>query len=285
MAKIEIPTKLVEGVAATEPGRRWLKALPEVIAVLADRWHLTLSDPFAAELTSAWVAPCESRYGSAVLKLAFPHFEADYELDGLLAWNGGCTVRVLASDASRRALLLERCQPGTFLRAKPMAVQDSVIAGLASELWQTPPPVHIRSLAEMVEAWCVGAERRYAAGATVDTDLALARRGIATLRQLAQAPVAPKLLATDLHAGNVLASSRRPWLVIDPKPHVGDASYDLTQHLMNAKPRLRADAAEPVAHLAKLANVSPERLLRWTFGRLCLEVADLPLARRLADVL
>ena len=30
------------------------------------------------------------------------------------------------------------------------------------------------------------------------------------------------LLCTDLHAGNVLAAQRRPWLVIDPKPYVGD---------------------------------------------------------------
>jgi len=30
------------------------------------------------------------------------------------------------------------------------------------------------------------------------------------------------LLATDLHAGNVLRSERQPWLVIDPKPFVGD---------------------------------------------------------------
>jgi streptomycin 6-kinase len=30
------------------------------------------------------------------------------------------------------------------------------------------------------------------------------------------------LLATDLHAGNVLRAQRQPWLVIDPKPFVGD---------------------------------------------------------------
>jgi streptomycin 6-kinase len=40
------------------------------------------------------------------------------------------------------------------------------------------------------------------------------------------------LLATDLHTGNVLAAQRQPWLMIDPKPYVGDPCYDLGQHLL-----------------------------------------------------
>jgi streptomycin 6-kinase len=30
----------------------------------------------------------------------------------------------------------------------------------------------------------------------------------------------------DLHAGNVLATQREPWLVIDPKPFIGDPAFD-----------------------------------------------------------
>ena len=41
------------------------------------------------------------------------------------------------------------------------------------------------------------------------------------------------LLHTDLHAGNVLAAEREPWLAIDPKPYVGDPAYDVTQHIFN----------------------------------------------------
>ena len=46
------------------------------------------------------------------------------------------------------------------------------------------------------------------------------------------------LLCTDLHAGNVLAAEREPWLVIDPKPDVGDPTYDVLQHLHNCYVRL-----------------------------------------------
>jgi streptomycin 6-kinase len=51
------------------------------------------------------------------------------------------------------------------------------------------------------------------------------------------------LLTTDLHAGNVLAAQREPWLVIDPKPFVGDVAYNATQRLLNCKPRVLANLA------------------------------------------
>lgn len=58
------------------------------------------------------------------------------------------------------------------------------------------------------------------------------------------------LLATDLHAGNVLPSQREPWLVIDPKPFIGDPPYDLVQHLHNCEARFRADPRGMVKRLA-----------------------------------
>lgn len=139
----------------------------------------------------------------------------------------------------------------------------------------------------MVEHWCDGAEERYPAlrNAGQEVNFKLAERGLATLKQLASDPIEPTLLATDLHAGNVISSSRRPWLVIDPKPHVGDASYELTQHLMNIKPRIECDGPDLITNLATLADVDQDRLLKWTFGRLCLEAEDLTLAGNLASVL
>jgi streptomycin 6-kinase len=58
------------------------------------------------------------------------------------------------------------------------------------------------------------------------------------------------LLATDLHAGNVLRAEREPWLVIDPKPFVGDPAYDATQHLFNCGARLRADPEGTISRFA-----------------------------------
>ena len=52
--------------------------------------------------------------GRLVLKLNAPsHVEADTEADALERWEGRGAVRLVARDDARRALLLERCVPGT----------------------------------------------------------------------------------------------------------------------------------------------------------------------------
>ena len=82
------------------------------------------------------------------------------------------------------------------------------------------------------------------------------------------------MLATDLHAGNVLRSRREPWLVIDPKPFVGDAAYDSTQHLFNCDARLRRDPQEMVHRFADLLGADQERVRLWTFARAAADPRD-----------
>ena len=95
------------------------------------------------------------------------------------------------------------------------------------------------------------------------------------------------LLATDLHASNILAAQRGPWRVIDPKPFVGDRTYDATQHLIhNCTERLRADPLNTIKRVADLADLDPARLRLWLFARAAAEPRaswdDFSLARLLA---
>jgi streptomycin 6-kinase len=84
------------------------------------------------------------------------------------------------------------------------------------------------------------------------------------------------LLVTDLHAGNVLAASREPWLVIDPKPYVGDPAYDVLQHLLNDPARLTADPRGFVARVAGLAGLDADRVEAWLLARCVVEAAWWP---------
>ncbi len=52
-------------------------------------------------------------------------------------------------------------------------------------------------------------------------DRELVEEGLRIFQELARGTGEHVLLATDLHAGNVLRARREPWLVIDPKPFVG----------------------------------------------------------------
>ena len=258
---------------------RWLSQLPKIVSDLALRWNLTLATPFEEDLTGAWVAPCMSPDGPSVLKVGFPHFEADHEIDGLRLINGRCAVHLFNGDNELHALQLERCSPGAHLRGEDEEYQRKIICQILQELWQIPPNPSIRPLEVMVKRWSASARDRFS-NITEHRDIIL--KGLDTLESLADDKVTNTLLATDLHAGNVLSSTRRPWLMIDPKPHVGDPCYDLTQHFLNVQSRLDLALIES---MSRSAEVDAERVLRWTFGRLCLDQENHALAVQLSKLL
>ena len=267
---VKIPARVAESARSTPTGAQWLARLPELIETLSRRWSLTVCDPFDHEdVTGGWVAPVALPDGdSAVLKLGIPHMEADHEVHGLRFWDGDPTVRLWDADEDHGAMLLERCQPGTTLRALPEPEQDLVIAGLLRRLWRLPRAPHpFRPLSEMLKHW----SRLTLADAQKWPDAGLVREGLSLFYELPRTAVAEVLLATDLHAGNVLRSERMPWLVIDPKPFVGDPAYDATQHLFNCNERLRADPDRTIRRIADLLGVDHERVRLWTFARAAAE--------------
>jgi streptomycin 6-kinase len=89
-----------------------------------------------------------------------------------------------------------------------------------------------------------------------------------------------------LHAENVLAAEREPWLVIDPKPFIGDPAFDAVQHMLNCDERLAREPIGLTARMASLFGVDPERVRLWLFARCAQEsvgsAAMLELARRIA---
>jgi streptomycin 6-kinase len=98
-------------------------------------------------------------------------------------------------------------------------------------------------------------------------DAGLVREGLRLFEELPRTAPTEVLLATDLHAGNILRAQREPWLVIDPKPFVGDPAYDATQHLFNCEARLRADPDATIGRMADLLGVDRERVRLWAFAR------------------
>jgi streptomycin 6-kinase len=293
MPGLELPSNLVRDVeahAAHRAARRaWLEELPGVVETLARAWSLEVGSPFQPGGAASWVAPARDRAGRAlVLKVGWRHAEAEHEADGLRAWAGRGTVRLVESVVSgaTSALLLEACRPGTVLAAaEPPAVQDRVVAGLLRRLWIAPPPGGpFRPLASMCASWAGAFEERCAAAGAV-LDPGLARAGIELYRELPATAGRTVLLCTDLHAGNVLAAEREPWLVIDPKPYTGDPAYDVLQHMLNHPDRLRADPLAFIRRMAGLLDLDTARLRPWLFARCVIESLDRPDLREVAAAL
>lgn len=275
MSAFELPGNLVEDVQR-DPGaacRTWMAGLPVIVEALARSWSLDLGSPFQPGGTASWVAPARTTVGEhLVLKVGWRHDEAKHEADGLSAWAGRGAVRLV--DAlevdNTSALLLEACEPGTLLsQMLAPQEQDAVVAGLLRR-WIEPPPGHpFRPLQHMRDAWADEFEEEYraAVGDGPQLDPGLARAGLELFRCLPGTAERSVLLCTDLHHENVLAAEREPWLAVDPKPYLGDPTYDPLQHMLNFPGRLVADPDGFVRRMADLLDLDAQRLRQWLFAR------------------
>jgi streptomycin 6-kinase len=270
-----IPDQLAANCGKSPERAAWLARLPALVEECTARWSLQVGPPFCHDrVTCAWVAPATRAEGSAaILKLGMPHMEGEQEIAGLRYWDGDPTVALLASDDECGAMLLERCVPGSALNEIPEPEQDLVIGNLARRLRRRKQPdalAPFRLLSAMLDSWSAEtlAQRRFW------PDEGLVNEGLRLLQTLSAPAEGDSLLATDLHAGNVLSAEREPWLVIDPKPFLGDPAYDIVQHQINCEQRLHHDAIGLVHRMAELAEVDAERLRLWTFARAAAEPRD-----------
>jgi streptomycin 6-kinase len=275
---LSIPANLA--AAAEREGRHgWLDTLPATISDLSRRWKLQVGEPFQPGGATAWAAPTVTTAGQRlVIKLVWPHPEAAHEAHALRLWAGRGAVLVHADEdlGHTLALLVERCHPGVALSSLPEPDQDHVLTGLLRRLWLDPPPNHpFRPLEEMCNQWADQFGTK-TVGRNPLVDPGLARTAMELFRHLPTTSQRTVVLSTDLHAGNVLAAEREPWLAIDPNPYVGDPTYDVLQHMLNCPFRLKPDPVKFINRVAHLAGLEPERTRLWLFARCVQEAPDWP---------
>ena len=268
-----LPQTLRDGVIAwMEDGQDWADSLPALRERCSRRWGLTVGEPFEGGYT-AWVAPAERADGSrCVLKLPYPEEVSRYEGDALLVWDGNGAVRLLERDEESRALLLELLVPGTtlFSVADPEEALGVACAAL-ERLWSRPPgPDHpFATLQDSATNWAGIVERLYDEQGR-PFDVALERASVETFGRLAAYDGDDRVvLHQDFHRGNVVRAEREPWLVIDPKPLVGERAFDarwLLYDLLYREPRSALAPAVLLDRLASELSLDAERLRLWTFA-------------------
>jgi streptomycin 6-kinase len=226
----------------------------------AERWSLTLGDPFvqgAAGYTTRAALPDGT---PVVLKVVDAHRESEHEADALELWDGDGAVRLMARDESGRLLLLERCVPGISLRALDQDTALEVLIGLLPRLWKPAgPPFHTL---EDEASWWVDYLPRTWHG---EHDLLDAALGF--LRELPGSQGEQVLLHQDLHGGNVLAAAREPWLVIDPKPLVGEREFAVAPIVRSSElGERRRDVLHRLDRLTSELGLDRERARGWALA-------------------
>jgi streptomycin 6-kinase len=228
---------------------------------LAEEWQLTLGEPYAAG-AGGYTTRVELRDGTrAVLKIGIPHREAEYEPDALELWDGDGAVRLLGRDDARHAILIERCEPGTYLSSLELDGALDVLIGLLPRLWKSAgEPFH--TLREEAEWWLAYLPSE----ATVDGYLRDA--AIDALRELAPTQGEQVLLHQDLHGENVLAAEREPWLAIDPKPLLGEREFAVAPIVRSFElGHSKRDALHRLDRLTSELGLDRERARGWTIGQ------------------
>jgi len=244
----------------------WLERVPQLLSECAEEWGLRLGEPYPLGAAGYAVRAEHDGGGPAVLKLIFPHREAEHEADALRVWDGDGAVELIAHDGERWAMLLERCEPGTLLAHSDADTALDVLIALLPRLWKRVDS-GFHSLAAEAAVWLdelpVEWER---AGRPFER--ALLDDVVQTLGDLSGSQGEQVLLHQDLHTDNVLAARREPWLVIDPKPLVGEREF-------NAAPIVRdyvlGHSREHVVHrldrLTGELGLDRERALGWTLAQ------------------
>jgi streptomycin 6-kinase len=223
-------------------GAEWLRGLPDLAEACAADWGLTLDEPFGSAYASLAVPAVTADGTRVVLKLNPADRESDHEADALAVWDGDAAARLLAHDPARRALLIERLDPGDPLWTVPDEDEaNRIAAGLLRRLWRPPPEHHpFRRLADDA-AWWAGylVPRFEALGRPFERSLL--DRAVRSAAELSARPPDEVVLHQDLHGGNILRAGREPWLVIDPKPLVGERAFDLASLLRDRRSDLARD--------------------------------------------
>jgi len=254
-----------------DAGRDWLERLPAVGAELVNRWRLRPVGPAYGGGTHALVIPVSLADGAAAV-LKVPVIDDENRLEGaaLRCYGGDGAVRLFDADQGSGALLLERAEPGTPLADHPR--RDHAVDTMCALLGRLRRPVAASHpfplVADLVKRWSTDWPAVYDRfGCPFSHELM--REALTVARRLATPDANDMLVNRDPHLGNALSAQREPWLLIDPKPLVGEPAFDGGYLLLGllgdeATPEIATQFADRVA--AGL-GVAAKRVRAWALTR------------------
>ena len=231
-------------------------------AEVAAGWGVELGAPYALSRYS-YVAPAGP---DAVLKVTWEEDdESDHEADALELWAGDGAVRLLRRDVARRALLMERADPGADISALPEDEATAIAVELGRRLWR-PAGAPFRWIGDHVPAWLDNAETEGAALIPRARDL---YAGLVPGRSV--------LVHGDFHHHNILRHRGR-YISIDAKAMLGEPEFDVPSFLWNPlDSEMTPERTERRIAAFAAAGLDEGRIRAWTVIRgAYLGIADDP---------
>jgi streptomycin 6-kinase len=165
-------------------------------------------------------------------------------------------VKLLAREDERHAMLLERCEPGSFLSTASDPV--GVLVELLPRLWRDGDGFF--SLEAETEIWA-DAIRETPGHRFRDVALGYIDELASTQGELV-------LVNQDLHGENVLAAQLEPWLAIDPKPLAGEREFSVASIVRSSElGHSKRDVLYRLDRLCSELDLDRERAKGWTIAQ------------------
>jgi streptomycin 6-kinase len=258
-------------------GRRWLEGLPGVVGELAERWHLSIGEPYSGGTAAFVVAAVDADGRDVVLKVAMVLDEQDADLHRRsvavhrLAGGRGC-VELLDHDDRHAALLLERLGPNLDALGVPVPQLVDTVAATVRQLWQPRAPgVDLPSGADQA-GWLA----RFIEEAWVELghpcERAVVHRALDLCEQRAAELDlgAAVLVHGDAHGWNTLEAGGGTFKLVDPEGLWSEPEHDLGVLLREYNlPLLDGDTPALVRaraeRLAAACDADAQRIWDWGF--------------------
>jgi streptomycin 6-kinase len=268
----------------------WIENLPELVAGLERDWRITVGRPYDGG-TEAFVAQATLGDGTpAVLKLVIPRTGeyARHEIAVLRLTEGDGCARLLRSDETRGAMLLERLGRPLEQLGLPMRRRHEILCTAARQVWRPAADFGLPTGAEkgrwlidyITATWTeLG---RPCSERTVDHALACADRRVA-----AHDDERAVLVHGDVHQWNALEAPGG-FKLVDPDGLLAEAEYDLGI-VMREDPAelMRGDARERARWLARRCGLDAVAIWEWgvvervSTGLLCTSIGLQPVGREM----
>lgn len=266
-------------------GREWIRDLPQLLEQVCRLWNINVTGDAFEGGTHSYVAPVQRADGTvAILKLPVVDDENVAEATALYHYAGDGAVRLFEFDYESGAMLLEYAAPGTplvwqgsdgppHLEGRPENAEKVAHAcAIYRRLWRVPvggsPYPALPRVSDLLARWAEDFPRRMSKlGTAIPQELV--ERFDALCREFSIADGAEGIVNRDTHLGNIVAAEREAWLLIDPKPLLGERAFDagyLVQIQVESLPD-KSTVDEMVARVARGLGVSCQRARGWGFMR------------------
>jgi streptomycin 6-kinase len=284
------PIPVVRKKALAAGAADWIEDLPELVAGLERDWRITVGRPYQ-NATEAYVARATLTDGTpAVLKLMIPRpgEHARHEIAVLRLTEGDGCVRLLRSDETRGAMLLERLGRPLEQLGLPIRRRHEILCAAACQVWRPAAGCGLPTGAEkgrwlidyITATWTeLG---RPCSERAVDHALACAARRVA-----AHDDERAVLVHGDVHQWNALEVPGG-FKLVDPDGLLADAEYDLGV-IMREDPAelMHGDPHQRARWLARRCGLDATAIWEWgvaervSTGLLCVSIGLQPVGREM----